>query len=832
MGLIQEYIEHGWSVTPIKEGKNPGLPGWMNRENALKKESDLLPGYTGVGLMHAYSGTCSLDVDDWDRTLARGLDLDTLFNAHDAVQIISGRPGHGKLLYQMPFRIVLPTKKFVEEGVINEITGKPYRHNVFELRCGTVEETTSQCLLPPSIHPDTKLPYKWGGRGDWRNLPWLPPSILSLWEDALKDIQLPSDAGIDSSWDEIKDAISYIDPACPRDEWIRVGMALQLTGEQTWNQDQAFKIWDEWSKGTASHPCTKYNPREMRGQWHSFRASKGITVTLGTLFKYAKEGGWKGRRIDASTMFSATDKPAAPIDIASLLRPDPPDIDIDLFPAVLSRRAREVSESVGCDPLVPLWAGLGAVCGAIDARTRLEINPGFKVPPVLWLMTLGDPGDKKSPGSWPMIEVLTAIEASDKQRYAREVQEWDLKNAAWGAAKNAINLYFKNTEGLLSPDDAPTHPGESPPMPVPLKITVMDVTSQKLIHLAADRPRGLLCYLDEMNGWVTKMTNRMSGDDRSSWVVSYESKRYEMDRVQHAPIHCSNLAVSIYGNCQPRVLEDNFHSLTADGLLQRFLPAILRHDQTRLPQPIPDMFTSASAWDNLLRQTYALSTMTYRLSPEAYRLFREYEEWYEDRKKKERLVNASMTYMTAFGKLVGLAGRLALVFHVMEEPFNVEVPASVVERVIRLIKSYVIPAYRYLYDKDETSSSSFDLWVMDYIVQYSDNHGVRMSDIKGSARRQWELNGVKNLQEQNQWVLNAMGLLEKKGWVARIGDETQEGKGIAEWLINPYLKTTFADYRKAVVQAKVERDLDRLSKAGLDGLRTTAIHGAELLDSV
>lgn len=829
MGLIDEYIAHGWSVTPIKKGsKNPGIQAWDRRNSALKKEADLLPGYTGVGLMHAYSGTCSLDVDDWDLTKARGIDLDALFNAPDAVQIVSGKSGHGKLLYRMPFG-VLPTKKFTEE-VINQSTGKSNRVTVFELRCGTLDGTTVQCVLPPSIHPDTGLPYTW--RGDWRKLPWLPPSLLQLWEDAIKDIRPPSEGGVDSSWEEIQDAISYIDPSCPRDEWIRVGMALQGEGEKTYNPEQAFRIWDEWSK-----PSPKYRPREMRSQWHSFRTTKNVSVTLGTLFKYARAGGWPGKRVDASTLFGPTTKPIPPTDIVSLLRPTPPDIDLDLFPTVLARRAQEVSESVGCDPLVPLWAGLGAVCGAIDARTRLELAPGFRVPPVLWLMTIGDPGDKKSPGSTPMIDPLTDIEASDKPRYAREVQAWDISEAAWSANKAATLKYVATAEGLLDPSQAPPHPGDKPKMPVPLKITVSDVTSQKLIHLAAERPRGLLCYLDEMNGWISKLTSRASGEDRSAWVVSYESRRYEMDRVQNGSIHAENLAISIYGNCQPRVLEDNYNSLTQDGLLQRFIPAILRHDQTRLSQPVPAMFSSAHAWDNLLRQTYALQPTTYRLTPEAYACFRRFQEWYEDRKQKERLVKASQTYMTAFGKLEGLVGRLALVFHAMENPFVMEVPASVVERVIRLVRSYVIPAYRYLYDRDETSSTTFDLWVMEHVIHHADSPSILMRDIKRSARRQWELNNVKHPQEQSQWILNAMGLLEKpedpgNGWVIRADDGTQEGKGVAEWLINPYIKTIFAEHRLAVIRAKVERDEDLLSKFGIDHVRGTTVHGADLLEQM
>jgi hypothetical protein len=56
---------------------------------------------------------------------------------------------------------------------------------------------------------------------------------------------------------------------------------------------------------------------------------------------------------------------------------------------------------------------LAAVCGVVDARSRLELMPGFKVPPVLWICSIGEPGDKKTPGSKPMFEILTQLERED-----------------------------------------------------------------------------------------------------------------------------------------------------------------------------------------------------------------------------------------------------------------------------------------------------------------------------------------------------------------------------------------------------------------------------------
>ena len=770
--------------------KGPRTPGWNLRENALKSQADLPPGF-GIGLAHAYSGTMALDIDNWTvaTTLLApcGIDLRALYEAPDAVVINSGKPGHGKLIYSMPFGAALPSKKILHNGI-----------TAYDLRCATASGLTVQDVLPPSIHPETQRPYTWAGHGHWMRAPMIPQVLLDVWHGFLeKETQrnISHDGVVDASWEEIKQALEHISADCGREEWINVGMALHWAGTQTDQLDQALALWDDWSQPSAKYP----GQREILTQWNSFRTDKATAVKLGTLFHYAKERGWHRPLPDASELFSKVEVPVmAPIDVLDGLRPKPPEMNMDLWPTVLRQRAQEISESVGCDPLVPLFAGLAAVCGVIDARIRLELMPGFKVPPVLWLMTLGDPADKKSPGSRPMLAPLKIIEAEDRPRFNKEFLDYEGKEAAYASAKKSFLEWSASPEALLGGDQAPTVP-EAPVQPVPLKITVSDVTSQKLVRHAAERPRGLLCYLDEMNSWVRKMTDKMSGEDRSAWVVAYESEYYEMDRVGAGSIHADNFAVSIYGNIQPQVFKQNVALLAADGMLQRFVPAILRGSKTKLGHPIPEYMTSAGAWETTLRLTYALPEQTYKLSTEAFTAFRDFQSWYEAAKQDERVLDSGSEYMTAFGKLEGLAGRLILMFHVIEAPFSPEVQAEVVHRVVELVKGYVIPAYRYaLGEVGGVIQNDFDQWMVDYIIQNSaDMQMVDLRSLKRSARRKLE---SKTEWQKDQMVMDSMLVLEQAGWAVQV--ESDYNKRKVTWALNPSLSTMFKEYRERVVKAK------------------------------
>lgn len=800
---VDAYIRHGWSLVPIPAGtKGPATPGWNRKEAQLRSQTDLPAGY-GIGLAHAYSGTMALDIDHWETAALmltdRGIDLEALYRAPDAVIVDSGRAGRGKLLYAMPFGLALQTKKIAHQG-----------QTIYELRCGTSNGLTVQDVLPPSIHPDTHQPYRWAGNGHWSRLPEIPPELLTWWMELLdKDTSrtISMENSIDASWNEIQQALSFISPDCSRDEWVNVGMALHWAGSETNEMEQAYAIWDDWSSVSYKYP----GQREMMTQWNSFKVTKTNSVRLGTLFHFAKQGGWVRTIPDASELFSEVDFPVLdPMDVLDSGRPKPPGMRLQLWPELLARRADEVASSVGCDAVIPLFAGLAAVCAVVDARIRLELMPGFKVPPVLWLMTLGDPADKKSPGSRPMLAPLKNLEIEDRPRYQKALLEWEGKEAAYSAAKKSFLDWASSSDGMLG-GDAP-HVPEQPPQPVPLKMTVSDITSQKLVRDAAERPRGLLCYLDEMNGWILKLTDKKSGDDRSAWVVSYEAEHYHYDRVGAGSIHCENLAVSIYGNIQPQVYRQNAKNLSADGLLQRFIPAVIRANRNRVGQPVADELTSQSEWEGLLRLIFAMPAQTYRFSSDAYSAFRKFQHWYEDAKRDERLIDSGTEYMTAFGKLEGLVGRLCLVFHIMEAPFMPEVSVDVVERVIDLTRGYIIPSLRYtLGTVGDVLNNQFEKWMVEYIVHNSDQvREISLSRLRRAARR--------HLEHRSDWqkdnmIADAMVALESAGWVVKM--DMDLSRRTALWAINPNLPNLFPEYRERVIKAK-QRHVDYIYRHAYD----------------
>lgn len=71
--------------------------------------------------------------------------------------------------------------------------------------------------------------------------------------------------------------LSFINPDCSYDEWLKVGMALKTEGAP-------FQVWDDWSSRGS-----KYNAGEMRAKWDGFRRDE---VTGGTLYHIACQYGF------------------------------------------------------------------------------------------------------------------------------------------------------------------------------------------------------------------------------------------------------------------------------------------------------------------------------------------------------------------------------------------------------------------------------------------------------------------------------------------------------------------------------------------------------------
>lgn len=285
---VPRYAVHGLALVPIPRGKKgPALLGWNERQKAILTPAAAARIAGNVGLAHAWCSptpTCAIDIDSYVDAeawlAAEGIDLAALLTADDAVQIRSGREGRAKLLYRLPH--IMPTSRISRAG-----------KTLLELRCADAAGLTVQDVLPPSIHPDTGKPYEWGGAGDWRAIPDIPPALWDLWKrihtlqhttsgsdysSGRATIHLPPEGLSD-----IRSALLSID-ADDRDLWVRIGHALATLADEA----AAFDAWMQWSSTS-----DKFDYKDAARVWLSFQPS---STGPQAIFAEAQRRGWKNPR--------------------------------------------------------------------------------------------------------------------------------------------------------------------------------------------------------------------------------------------------------------------------------------------------------------------------------------------------------------------------------------------------------------------------------------------------------------------------------------------------------------------------------------------------------
>lgn len=249
---LVDYLASGMALVAIPErSKGPESKGWNKRENVITDVEDAVDLTGNIGLAHAYctpTSTMALDIDDLPKARVllaeRGVDLDALLEADDAVQIFSGREGRAKLVYRLPAGVAPIRTKQIEDPKTGDMW--------LEFRCASANGLTMQDVLPPSIHPETGKPYEWAGKGSWRSIPEIPDQLLQFWQSQLKPTTKPSsraDMAADDSLvitlppETIRDLRSALLSMRADDHglWVKAGMALKPLG------DIGRGLWLEWS---------------------------------------------------------------------------------------------------------------------------------------------------------------------------------------------------------------------------------------------------------------------------------------------------------------------------------------------------------------------------------------------------------------------------------------------------------------------------------------------------------------------------------------------------------------------------------------------------------
>jgi hypothetical protein len=167
-------LERGYYPVPITVGvKYPTEDGWQKMHVEWQPTADQNAEWAndGVGVLCGY-GFVAIDIDTDDQTISQVI-KNVIGSSH-----VSKRGRKGETFF---FRMDNPPPK----GIWGDKDYHIHHQPVLELL-----STGQQTLIPPTIHPDTKKPYKWTGSCALQDvapadLPELPDNVVELLTTAL-----------------------------------------------------------------------------------------------------------------------------------------------------------------------------------------------------------------------------------------------------------------------------------------------------------------------------------------------------------------------------------------------------------------------------------------------------------------------------------------------------------------------------------------------------------------------------------------------------------------------------------------------------------------------
>lgn len=271
---------------------------------------------------------------------------------------------------------------------------------------------------------------------------------------------------------------------------------------------------------------------------------------------------------------------------SSIIRPERPpapvmsDHEFDAVFGPWSDWLRDAAEVKGA-PVDFVALALLSTASAIVGNTRWTVPwEGWKEPPIIWGMLIGDPSSGKSPALDAILDPVKAIDNALSAEYQTARQDWCDKDEI---AKLILAKWKSDAKAAIAEgDEPPARPKEADAGNPPIRgrIRITDTTTEKAADLMRDSWRGLLLSRDELSGWLSSMDRYSGGGDRPFWLEAFGGRGFSVDRKNSPePIIVDHLSIAILGGTQPDKLDSLLVRSDDDGLLARFL--------TVFPNPVP-----------------------------------------------------------------------------------------------------------------------------------------------------------------------------------------------------------------------------------------------------
>ena len=426
-------------------------------------------------------------------------------------------------------------------------------------------------VVAPSIHPDTAAPYRWispdGEVGDLippaDELPTLPEAWVAHLSAELRS----------SSERRSLATASDVSPAVDR----AYGEAVRGLTEGTRHDTALAGVSALIRLDGLGHPGASDAIERLRGDF--------LRAIAGSRSDREAEAEWE-RMIDGATRLVSTTPSIAPPYQASRQPPrntkaaaldasveadepwdepigldagtPPPEVPIDTLPDWMAAQVRNITEQLGCDPVLPFMFCLGALSVATLSHVRIWVREGQMLDSTgLYLLAAAPPASGKSPALKMAFSPIRAHEAQAIEFARTALAESD-------AEREQLRKSYERARDLAAatgdPDDsakakelAVTLSGvETPPAG---ELMTSDVTPERLASLMAANRERIAIVSDESGVLaVDRYAERGAPAKLDLYLGAFTGEPVVVHRVKAPTVRLQRPLLAVVAGVQPEAL--------------------------------------------------------------------------------------------------------------------------------------------------------------------------------------------------------------------------------------------------------------------------------------
>ncbi|MGF1629145.1 MAG: DUF3987 domain-containing protein [Kiloniellaceae bacterium] len=467
-------------------------------------------------------------------------------------------------------------------------------------------------------------------------------------------------------------------------------------------------------------------------------------------------------------------------------RPAPP-IPLEMFGPFWSEWIVQQADCLSVPPDFVAYPFLASAASLIGNTRRAFAWGKWYEPPIIWAAIVGNPSSRKSPAVDVSRDLLSVIEAGLAEGFSETLRQWETEKQTAEVSKKRWKEDVE--EALRQGRPAPEMPDSAvdPEKPARPRIMVGDTTPEALAHLLLANKRGLLCWRDELSGWLESFGRYNKGGDRALWIEAFGGRPYVVDRVgRPEPLSIERMSISLTGGLQPDRVASLLMSGDDDGLCSRFLLTMPDPLRPKRPQSSVDGREALEAFQRLQGLEMGVNDegkpvpVTMPLCAPAADIL---EQW--QKASYDQDGDALGLYGSHLGKLNGYVLRLALVSELLRWAAGVEptppqeISADVVGAVCDFMDSYAKPMALRIYGDATLPPAERGAA---QIARRIRKEGHRMVNLR-TVRRDWRLPGLKETND----VKAAVDVLCEAGWLTPAGTREggTKGRHSADYRVNP-----------------------------------------------